>query len=90
MYLTDYREETLKDVILKLEPSLFKKVTSISVEDFEYLLGIGIFNSTFMNEAIFSFKRYENPSLHYEGFTKHNPDYIGLFDTKLKTSEVYN
>ena len=38
MYLTDYREETLKDVITQLEPKLFKKVTSLSVQDFELLL----------------------------------------------------
>ena len=37
MYLTDYREETLKDVITKLEPELFEKVTNLSVLDFELL-----------------------------------------------------
>ena len=42
----------------------------------------------FSNAAIFSFKRYENPSLHYEGFTKHNPNYIGLFDTKLSLERI--
>jgi len=26
MYLTDYREESLKDIIIKLEPGLFKKM----------------------------------------------------------------
>ncbi|MFQ5677611.1 MAG: restriction endonuclease, partial [bacterium] len=31
MYLTDYRERTLRDVITKLEPGLFKKVTGLSV-----------------------------------------------------------
>ena len=35
MYLTDYREETLKDVITKIEPGLFNKVTGISVPIFE-------------------------------------------------------
>ena len=30
MYLTDYREQTLKDVITKLEPELFKKVTGFN------------------------------------------------------------
>ena len=29
MYLTDFREYTLKDVITKLEPALFKKVTGL-------------------------------------------------------------
>ena len=38
MYLTDYRERSLKDVITKLEPGLFKKVTGLSVRDFELLV----------------------------------------------------
>jgi hypothetical protein len=90
MYLTDYREETLKDVITQLEPGLFKTVTSISVKDFELLLSFGLFNSTLMNSAIFSFKRYENASLQYAGFTKHNPKEIGLFDTKVSAEEFYS
>jgi hypothetical protein len=90
MYLTDYREETLKDVITQLEPGLFKRVTSLSVSDFELLLSLGLFNSTLMNSAIFSFKRYENSSLHYDGFTKHNPKKIGLFDTKVSAEEFYS
>jgi hypothetical protein len=90
MYLTDYREETLKDVITQLEPGLFRRVTSLSVSDFELLLSLGLFNSTLMNSAIFSFKRYENASLHYDGFTKHNPKQIGLFDTKVSAEEFYS
>ena len=34
MYLTDFREYSLKDVITKLEPRLFKKVTGLNVRDF--------------------------------------------------------
>ena len=34
MYLTDYRERSLKDVITQLEPGLFKKVTGLDVKDF--------------------------------------------------------
>jgi len=89
MYLTDYREETLKDVITQLEPGLFKKVVSLSVEDFEYLTSKGIFNNSEMDSAIFAFKRYENSSLHYNGFTKFNPKEIGLFDTKISSKEFY-
>ena len=87
MYLTDYREETLIDVITNLEPELFKKVTSLDVKDFENLISLGLFNSTLMNSAIFSFKRYENASLHYNGFSRHKPKSIGLFDTKISTEE---
>ncbi len=87
MYLTDYRERTLKDVITQLEPGLFKKVTSLSVSDFELLLSIGLFNSTLMNSAVFSFKRYEDSSLSYSGITKHEPSEVGLFDTVISSNE---
>ena len=53
MYLTDYREYSLKDVITQLEPALFKKVTGLNVKDFELLCSIGVFNASLMNDAIF-------------------------------------
>ena len=91
MYLTDYREETLKDVITKIEPGLFNKVTGISVAIFEKMVSIGLFNSTLMNSAVFAFKRYENGSLVYAGgFTKFKPHEIGLFDTKITHEEFLN
>ena len=40
MYLTDYRERSLKDVITQLEPGLFKKVTGLNVKDFELLCSL--------------------------------------------------
>ena len=45
MYLTDEREICLKDVITKVEPALFKKVTGIKVSEFDRLVEIGVFNS---------------------------------------------
>jgi hypothetical protein len=83
MYLTDYREETLKDVITKLEPALFKKVTGLIIPDFELLVSIGVFNSSLMNDAVYKFKRYEDSSLNYTGINKHEGERIGLYDTVL-------
>jgi 3-methyladenine DNA glycosylase Tag len=57
MYLTDYREETLKDVIMQLERPLFTKVTGLQIKDFEKMCEIGVFNSQALNSAIFSFDR---------------------------------
>jgi hypothetical protein len=34
MYLTDFRENTLQDVITKIEPELFRTVTGLTVGDF--------------------------------------------------------
>jgi hypothetical protein len=45
MYLTDYRERPLKDVITQLELGLFKKVTGLTVKDFELLVSLGFFNN---------------------------------------------
>ena len=83
MYLTDYREETLKDVITQLEPSLFKKVTGLSVSDFELLVSLGVFNDALMNDAVYKFRRYEDSSLTYAGINKHEGERVGLFDTSL-------
>jgi len=87
MYLTDYRERTLKDVITRLEPGLFKKVTGLSVKDFELLVSLGVFNSALMNDAVYKFKRYEDASLGYTGINKHEGEDIGLYDTVITRAE---
>lgn len=87
MYLTDYRERSLKDVITQLEPGLFKKVTGLGVKDFELLCSIGVFNASLMNDAIFKFKRYEDSSLSYTGLDKHEGKDIGGWDTVIKRQE---
>jgi len=88
MYLTDYRERTLKDVITQLEPGLFKKVTGLTVKDFELLVSLGVFNSALMNDAVYKFKRYEDASLSYTGINKHEGEDIGLYDTVLTRKDA--
>ena len=90
MYLTDFRERRLKDVITKLEPGLFKKVTGLSVEDFELLVSLNVFNSSLMNDAVYKFKRYEDASLSYTGVFKHKDRNIGLYDTVIKSNEIFS
>ena len=87
LYLTDYRERSLKDVITKLEPGLFKKVTGLSVSDFELLVSLGVFNSALMNDAVYKFKRYEDSSLEYVGINRHEGQNVGLFDTVITRDE---
>ena len=87
MYLTDYREMSLKDVITQMEPGLFKKVTGLVVKDFELLCSLGVFNANLMNQAIFSFKRYEDSSLSYTGIDKHAGKEVGGWDTVIKRAE---
>lgn len=87
MYLTDYRERTLRDVITKLEPGLFKRVTGLEVKDFELLVSLNVFNGPLMNDAVYKFKRYEDASLVYTGIDKHEGQEVGLYDTVLKPEE---
>ena len=82
MYLTDFRENTLQDVITKLEPELFQRVTGLSVADFELLVSLNVFNSSQLNQAVFSFRRYEDVSLSYSGIESHDGlRKYGLYDT---------
>lgn len=86
MYLTDYRERTLKDVITQLEPELFRKVTGLNVQDFELLVSLGLFNNALMNDAVYKFKRYEDSSLVYAGINRHEGEtHVGLYDTVVTT-----
>ncbi len=87
MYLTDFREKSLKDVITQLEPGLFRKVTGLSVNDFELLVSLNVFNSSLMNDAVYKFKRYEDASLEYIGINKHEGEDVGLYDTVLSSED---
>lgn len=89
MYLTDYREQTLKDVITQLEPNLFKKVTGLNIKDFELLVNLGLFNGQLMNDAVYKFKRYEDASLEYTTINRHqNEKNIGLYDTTVSKKDA--
>lgn len=82
MYLTDFRENTLQDVITKLEPDLFLAVTGLTVKDFHLLVRLKVFNTEQMNQAVFAFRRYEDASLRYTGIESHvSLTHYGLYDT---------
>ena len=82
MYLTDFRENTLQDVITKLEPDLFLTVTGLTVKDFHLLVRLKVFNTEQMNQAVFAFRRYEDASLRYTGIDSHvGLSHYGLYDT---------
>lgn len=87
MYLTDYREYRLRDVITQLEPDLFKKVTGLNVKDFELLVSLNVFNEALMNDAVYKFKRYEDASLIYTGIDKHTGENVGLYSTVISRAD---
>ncbi len=87
MYLTDYREYALQDVIRQLEPDLFRKVTGLTLKDFELLVSLGVFNEALMNDAVYKFKRYEDASLNYTGIDRYEGGKIGLWSTVVALGE---
>lgn len=87
MYLTDYREYSLQDVITQLEPEMFKKVTGLDVKDFELLVSLNVFNEALMNDAVYKFKRYEDASLIYTGIDRHTGENVGLYSTVISRAD---
>ena len=81
MYLTDDREHSLVEVIRQVETGLFEQVTGLTLDDFERLLRLRLFNVEKMNAAVLNFKRYEDASLSYTGIDRHAGERIGLWDT---------
>ena len=91
MYLTDYREYSLEDVITQVEPKLFRKVTGLEVDDFKLLCSLNVFNGAMMNDAVYKFKRYEDASLVYTGLpSRHEDEAVGLYNTVLSREEYQN
>jgi hypothetical protein len=89
MYLTDFRENTLQDVITKLEPDLFLTVTGLTVKDFHLLVQLKVFNTEQMNQAVFAFRRYEDASLRYTGIESHKGlSHYGLFNTVVAIDDA--
>lgn len=89
MYLTDFRENTLQDVITKLEPELFRTVTGLEVKDFELLVSLNLFNGAQINNAVFAFRRYEDASLSYTGIESHSGlRRYGLYDTVVAVEDA--
>lgn len=90
MYLTDFRENALIDVIRALEPDLFRAVTGLTISDFDLLRGLGLFNSAHMNDAVKTFRRFEDASLSYAGVDSHEGlRHWGLFDTVIQAESSH-
>ncbi|GCD88773.1 GIY-YIG nuclease family protein [Nocardioides sp. LS1] len=90
MYVTDFREEALKDIIESLDSDLFTRVTGLTVEDFRLLNKIGVFNASQMDAAIWQFRSFENASLHYADVDGVGDLHgkVGLWDTTVDADEM--
>lgn len=63
MYLTDFREERLVDVVESLDTELFLRSTGLSLEGFRKLTKVGVFQEPHMNDAIQKFRYFEMQSI---------------------------
>ncbi len=63
MYLTDFREERLMDVVETLDTDLFLRSTGLSLEGFRKLNKVGVFNESQMNDAIQKYRYFERKSI---------------------------
>ena len=88
MYLTDDREKSVKELITQIETDLFIKTTGITLESFNELCKIDIFNIQTLNAAIFSFKQYEDSSLNYIGNSKQNLDIVTGWESTYTKEEA--
>ena len=87
MYLTDEREKTLTDIVREISPELFRRVTGITIQEFDLLNNLGLFNAELINNAIYSFKRYEDSSLEYTGLLKNETEVYGGFDSVIRRED---
>ena len=90
MYLTDFREEALVDVIESLDTQLFERVTGLTLGDFHKLADVGVFHPEHMNEAIWQFRLFERASLDYLGAAPHDHESrpVGLWDRTVTGQEL--
>lgn len=88
MYLTDDREKSIKELITQIETDLFIKTTGITLDTFNELCKIDIFNVQTLNAAIFAFKQYEDSSLSYMGNSKHNSNIVTGWDSTYSKEEA--
>jgi hypothetical protein len=90
MYLTDFREEALVDVIESLDTQLFERVTGLRLGDFHKLADVGVFHPAHMNEAIWQFRLFERASLDYLGAAPHDHESrpVGLWDRTITGQEL--
>lgn len=89
MYLTDFREEALVDVIESLDTQLFERVTGLTLDDFHRLSDVGVFHPDHMNEAIWQFRLFERASLDYLGAGQIEAGRkVGLWDRSVDSEQV--
>lgn len=65
MYVSDFRERRLQEVIDTTEPALFLKVTGLSFDMFMKMNDLGVFNAVNIDLSVDRFREEEEPSFTY-------------------------
>ncbi len=65
MYVSDFRERRLQEVIDTTEPALFLKVTGLSIDMFMKMNDLGVFNAVNIGLSVDRFREEEEPSFTY-------------------------
>jgi len=65
LYITDYREKNMDDIIETSDKKLFKLSTGITSDEFKELVEASLFNKTAFNKLISMFRKCEESSLEY-------------------------
>ena len=60
MYLTDATEENLEQVLIDTENDLFRKTTGIEIDDFKYLVELGLLKVDSLDGYILKFVQLES------------------------------
>ena len=85
MYLTDIREKAVEEVIRGQDKDLFTKVTGLTLEDFDLLMSLKLFNRQKMNDAVLAFRSFESDSLTYLGVDRHEGEKVAGFYSDEET-----
>lgn len=88
MYLTDIREKAVEEVIRGQDRDLFTKVTGLTIEDFDLLMSLKLFNRQKMNDAVLAFRSFESDSLTYLGVDRHEGEKVAGFYSDEETDST--
>lgn len=84
MYINDEREKTVLEVIETTDDALFYKTTGITKGDFRKLLELGVFDDSYLNDAIRAFKQVEDNALVYLGDREIRGAYVAAWNTHVE------
>lgn len=78
MYLTDATEENLEQVLIETGDDLFRKATGIGIDDFRYLMELGLLKIDSIDGYILSFIKLENQNYEVVNMMSEDENLVAL------------